>query len=106
MPAAPQRSCIACRRKGEKGELIKLAAGPDGVVIDYGERLPGRGAYVCAEKACIEKGLNAGALSRAFKRQAAPPDKAEFYKELTDKIYRKIESLLGMARKSGLAAAG
>lgn len=97
----PERSCIACRRKGGKGELVKLADTPSGVVIDYLEKLPGRGAYICPEAACIEKGLKEGPLSRAFRRKVSPPDADAFYEEFKGKVARKIEGLLGMARKSG-----
>ena len=106
MGAGTVRSCVACRRKGDKGELLKLANTPMGVVIDYSERLPGRGAYVCAEDECITKALNESVLSRAFRHKAAPPDKEGFYRELRGKVERKVTSLLGMARKSGLAAFG
>lgn len=103
--ANPIRSCVSCRKKGARGELIKLANTPAGVIIDYLENLPGRGAYVCAEKACIER-LNEGALSRAFKSKAKPPVSQAFYEELAAKVRRKVESLLGMARKSRLAVIG
>jgi hypothetical protein len=101
-----ERTCVSCRKKGIKGELIKLANTPQGVIIDYSERLPGRGAYVCPEMPCIEKGLKEGSLSRAFKESAKPPRLEDFVAELDQKINRKVASLLGMARKSGLVAAG
>jgi predicted RNA-binding protein YlxR (DUF448 family) len=104
--ANPVRTCVACRRSGEKGELIKLANTPSGVVIDYAERLTGRGAYICADEPCIEKGLNEKALSRAFKRKAAPPGKDAFYEELKTKVEKKALSLIGMAMKSGNIARG
>ena len=103
---SPERTCIACRRKGEKGELVKLAYGPAGVVVDYNEKLPGRGAYVCPDRECIDKGLNEKALSRSFKHRAIPPDAGEFYSELKTKIEKKIAALLGMSRKSGMVAQG
>jgi predicted RNA-binding protein YlxR (DUF448 family) len=110
MKAQPERTCIACRKKGEKGELIRMAASPAGViVIDYTEKVPGRGAYICPERQCIEKLLKAGAggaLSRALKQQVEPPQREAFYKELTDKVGKKASALLGMARKAGLAVYG
>ncbi len=103
--AAPVRSCVSCRKKGEKGELVKLANTPAGVIIDYLEKMPGRGAYVCAERACITR-LSEGALSRAFKASAKPPDAEAIYEELRGKVIRKVVSLLGMARKARLDATG
>jgi predicted RNA-binding protein YlxR (DUF448 family) len=103
---APVRSCIACRKKGAKGELVRLAATPSGVVPDYGEKLPGRGAYVCAEPSCIRDALNARALSRALKEKAEPPSYEAFIVLLRQGIERKAASLLGMARRSRRAAWG
>ncbi len=102
----PVRSCIACRRKGAKGELIKLARTPSGVVVDYGEKLPGRGAYVCAEPSCIRGALEEKALSRAFKEKTAPPAIEAIIAEIVLGAGRRLSSLLGMARKSGRAAWG
>jgi predicted RNA-binding protein YlxR (DUF448 family) len=110
MKAQPERTCIACRKKGEKGELLRMAASPAGVIIiDYTEKVPGRGAYICPEKECIEKLLKTGAggaLSRALKQHVEPPLREAFYKELTDKVRKKASALLGMARKAGLAVYG
>ncbi len=86
-----------------------MTASPAGVIIDYTEKLPGRGAYICPEKECIEKLLKPGAggiLSRALKRSVEPPLKEAFYNELSGKIKRKASALLGMARKAGLAEYG
>ncbi len=33
--------------------MIRIAAGPLGIVIDYREKLPGRAAYVCPTVECI-----------------------------------------------------
>ncbi len=101
-----ERTCVSCRKKGIKGVLVKLVNSPQGVIIDYSERLPGRSAYVCPEMPCIEKALKEGVLSRAFKERIKPPELDGFVEELDKKINRKITALLGMARKSGQVAGG
>ncbi len=108
MKAQPERTCIVCRRKGRKGELIRMTDSPAGVIIDYTEKLPGRGAYICPENECIDRFLRpgGGALSRALKRSVETPDREAFYEELSAKIRRKVSALLGMARKAGLAEYG
>ncbi len=103
---SPVRSCLYCRKRGAKGELIKLVNTPAGVVIDYSERLPGRGAYLCFDRTCIVNGLKEGPFKRAFRGEARPPDPLAFHVELKDKALRKVRSLLGMARKSSAAAVG
>ena len=81
-----------------------MAASPEGVIIiDYNEKVPGRGAYICPEKECIEKLLKGagGALSRALKQQVEPPQRDAFYKELTDKVGKKASALLGDGEEGG-----
>ncbi|HZK51436.1 MAG TPA: YlxR family protein [Actinomycetota bacterium] len=64
------RSCVACRTRRPKGELIRVALTPDGAVVAEGQRAraPGRGAYVCNVSACVHEAVETGALSRALSR--------------------------------------
>ncbi|HTY79933.1 MAG TPA: YlxR family protein [Candidatus Bathyarchaeia archaeon] len=74
MTAAPQRTCIGCRKKWPKGGLVRLVRGTDGrVVVDDDGRAEGRGAYVCLDPSCLGKALNPGRLGHAFKRPSEPP---------------------------------
>lgn len=104
--SGPVRTCVACRAKGTKGEFIKLASTPAGVVPDYMEKMPGRGAYVCAEPYCIKRALDERVLSRAFKMKTAAPEPEGFTGLLVMGMERRIRSLLGIARKSGLMRHG
>jgi predicted RNA-binding protein YlxR (DUF448 family) len=72
--AAPQRTCIGCRKVRAKAALVRLVRGADGRVhVDDGGRAGGRGAYVCPDPACLGKALHAGRLGHAFKRPCEPP---------------------------------
>lgn len=52
---AVERRCVVRRESADRQELVRLVAGPDGVVhVDYRARLQGRGAYVTPERAVIE----------------------------------------------------
>ena len=67
---APVRHCVACREGKAKGELVRVACSPDGVVaLDESGKLPGRGAYVCLDSACVQKAQKSRAFERQFKRQ-------------------------------------
>jgi uncharacterized protein len=64
----PTRTCLGCRQRRAKRELVRLARRPDGVVVvDADGSRPGRGAYVCAEVECVERALRTGRLAHAFR---------------------------------------
>ena len=44
----PTRTCVLCRERRNKGDLLRIVRTPKGqVVFDRSGRLDGRGAYVC-----------------------------------------------------------
>jgi len=64
----PIRTCLGCRQRRPKRELVRLVRRADGVVAcDASRAAPGRGAYVCADAACLERALKAGRLSQALR---------------------------------------
>jgi len=64
----PTRTCLGCRQRRPKRDLVRLVRGNDGVVaVDVGGTGAGRGAYVCAEPECAERALKAGRLAHAFR---------------------------------------
>ena len=63
----PMRQCVGCREMKPKKELIRVVRAPEGAVsLDFRGKLPGRGAYVCPDPACLAKARKAKALERAF----------------------------------------
>lgn len=51
-------------------ELIRVVRSPEGAVsLDFRGKLPGRGAYVCPNPACLAKARKSRALERAFSAQ-------------------------------------
>ncbi len=63
----PLRMCVACRQARCKAELLRVVKCENGVVIDKTGKMNGRGAYVCAAPACIEKAFQKKMLARALK---------------------------------------
>ena len=64
----PLRSCIACRRKAPKRDLIRIVRTPEGALeIDARGKRQGRGAYLCRKWQCCETALQPGRLSQALK---------------------------------------
>jgi len=97
----PQRTCIACRQAKDKQQLIRYVVAPDGVImVDYLQRLPGRGAYTCAETQCIQDAVKKNSFQRSFKGQCGQVDSGQLIGQVTQAVEKKIKSLIGMARKS------
>ena len=102
----PERTCTGCRGAFSKSELIRLVAGPTGVAVDYREKLPGRGAYVCPRAECIRKALAKGGLSRFLRSAGPPPTPVELTDRVRAAVVEKIKSLIVMAAKAGMLASG
>ena len=52
----PQRKCIGCAERRDKGDLVRVVRTPDGEIrLDSTERAAGRGAYLCKSKKCLAR---------------------------------------------------
>ncbi|WP_322867300.1 RNA-binding protein [Aquicoccus sp. G2-2] len=99
------RKCIATGTLLPKDELIRFVADPDGVIVpDILGKLPGRGIWVCAERAALEKAMSKGLFARAAKAQVKVPD--DLLEQLESGLARRLVDLVALARKSGRAVAG
>jgi predicted RNA-binding protein YlxR (DUF448 family) len=106
MKQGPERTCIGCRGVFEKDAVVRIVAGPSGIVIDYREKLPGRAAYVCPSVECVTKALSRENLSRALHCKVRTPEPEAFIEQLAALITEKIKSLIVMSAKAGKLAAG
>ena len=72
----PQRTCIACRKTGEKREFIRLVCLPETEVeVDLTGRKPGRGSYLCINRKCWDLALRSGHIERALRTQLTAENK-------------------------------
>lgn len=54
----PQRTCVACGTTRDKRDLVRVVRSPEGTaLVDPTGKRSGRGAYVCRDAACVERGL-------------------------------------------------
>src|SRR6185369_4904275 len=99
------RRCVVTGEALEKDQLIRFVLGPEDVVFpDLNGKLPGRGAWVKAERAVLEQAVKKNAFAKAFQAQAkVPADLAERIGRMLD---QQILDLLGLARRSGLLVTG
>jgi len=101
----PERKCIATGEVQPKYGLIRFVASPDGMIVaDVLNKLPGRGCYVAADRAALEKAVKKGLFARALKQPVKP---AEGLADTVEaQLVRRVVDLVSLARKSGEAVSG
>jgi len=101
----PERKCIVSGESQPKCGLIRFVTGPDGMVVpDVLNRLPGRGFYVAADRAAIDKAAAKGLFSRAARQPVKAPEGLSDLIEA--QLLRRVIDFLSMARKAGEAVTG
>jgi len=101
-----ERKCIATGTVRAKSGMVRFVVGPDGrAVPDLLEKLPGRGLWITAERAAIEKAARKGIFARAAKQAVTLPD--DDLAGLVEKLLaQRVVNLISLARKSGAAVSG
>jgi predicted RNA-binding protein YlxR (DUF448 family) len=71
----PVRTCVACRRSAESSGLLRFVVREGSLTADPGHKLPGRGAYICPTKQCVELAfMKKGLFARALRTMVEMPD--------------------------------
>ncbi|WP_134738675.1 YlxR family protein [Nocardioides sp. 503] len=76
MPTEPVRTCVGCRQRAAKRELLRVTAGSDAhgltaVVPDPTATAPGRGAHLHPTTECYELAVRRRAFARALRHEGA-----------------------------------
>ncbi|MET9457049.1 YlxR family protein [Streptomyces canus] len=83
--ACPERTCVGCRQRAAKTDLLRIVAIEDACVPDPRGTLPGRGAYVHPALVCLDQAVRRRAFTRALRAPGALDIKAlRQYVEQTD----------------------
>jgi len=99
------RKCIATGEVQPKHGLIRFVVGPDNQIVpDLLEKLPGRGIWVSADRAALQKAAAKGLFARAAKQPVKVPDDLVAMVEAL--LAKRVINLLSLARKGGGAVAG
>lgn len=101
----PERKCIATGEVQPKFGLIRFVVGPDTQIVpDIAGKLPGRGIYVAANRAALDKAVG----KKLFARGAKMPVEvsATLVDEVEKQLARRVVDLIALSRKSGRAVAG
>lgn len=96
------RMCIVTREKSERDseDFLRFVAAPDGtVIVDLKRDLPGRGCWVKAERALVDKAVAKKLFGRAFKRDVtvSPTLGADVDKLLS----AQLAGMMNLSRKAG-----
>ena len=92
----PMRKCTGCGEMKPKRELVRVVKAPDvknesgeivtpgEVSLDLGGKKPGRGAYVCRSRECLNKAVKAKRFERAFCTRIPPEVFETMLEEIAD----------------------
>lgn len=104
-PASPLRRCLVTGEVRPRAELLRFVIGPDDFVVpDLDSRLPGRGLWVTASRAALERAITRNLFAKAARR-AVRIDPA-LRDRIEDLLVRRCIELIGLARRAGKAVAG
>ncbi len=108
--AGKARTCIAGGPAVDADEMVRFVLAPDGAVVpDLARKLPGRGAWVSADRASIEKAAGKGLFARAFRKaaQLGPGETpAAFAGRIEAGLKARALAAIGLARRSGDVVTG
>ncbi|MEW2134818.1 YlxR family protein [Streptomyces sp. NPDC005435] len=65
--ACPERTCVGCRERAAKNDLLRIVMMEDACVPDPRGTLPGRGAYVHPAPVCLDQAVRRRAFTRALR---------------------------------------
>lgn len=106
---SPNRKCVITGRILPPAQMIRFVASDSGEVLpDIKAYLPGRGAWVVAERAILEKTFadkqgNAKPLLASLKAKHLTPDMLGLIEQL---LLARVQSQLSMGRKAGVVIGG
>lgn len=101
----PERRCIATGESGGVERMIRFVLDPEArLTPDLAARLPGRGVWLTADRALVERAVKKRLFSRGFRQPVeAPADLADRLEAL---LAARLVQAIGLARKAGLAVTG
>jgi len=102
---ASERRCIVTGDAQPKSGLIRFVVGPDNQIVpDLLEKLPGRGIWVSADRATLDKAIDKGLFARGAKQAVKVPDGLIDVVEAG--LARRVVELISLARKASRAVTG
>ena len=83
MKNIPQRTCIGCKTKKNKKDLIRIVKDKEGnIFIDRTGKANGRGACICDNITRLEQAVKSKSLQKSFEMN------------ITEEIYEKLRGVI------------
>ena len=99
-----ERSCIISQRTDDNYDMVRFVADPSGVIIpDVAAKLPGRGAWVTADRDMLAQAVSTGRLMRTLEGKKIDDDLAEQVENL---LLKRCQDSLAMGRRGGITLGG
>ena len=95
----PERTCVSCRKKGEKEDFFRISEKEGNYVFDKEMKIQSRGFYICKSPSCIEK------LSKNRKYNIEMQELLKLLKE-TEKKRKNIIDIIRPMKNSGFFVFG
>ncbi|NLI17225.1 MAG: YlxR family protein [Actinomycetales bacterium] len=73
----PVRTCVGCRERDSRSNLVRLVARGDRVVVDRDGAMAGRGAWLHPSSQCLENARRRRSLDRALRGRFRVDDIAD-----------------------------
>ena len=100
-----QRSCIVSGEALPPEQMVRFVISPEGdLTPDLAQKLPGRGYWVRARKDDINRAVEKKIFLKVSKSSITPP--IELATQVEELLVRRLEGLLGLARKTGKIVLG
>lgn len=108
VPDGPVRTCVACRQRGDRADLVRWVAADDGrVALDARASRSGRGAWVHPTRACVAAMVKRHAAERALKVPVQVDlDAGALLAQLRAALVQRVTSLLVVAARTRTLAIG
>ena len=78
----PVRTCVGCRQRGNRSDLIRIANFQGNLSVDTEKKLPGRGSWLHKKTKCLETAVERKAFVRAFRGKVDLEQVTDFVKQI------------------------
>lgn len=99
------RRCLVTRAVQPTSALVRFVVSPEGALVpDVANKLPGRGHWVSADRALLDRAVRRRLFDKAAKHRLAVPE--DLVDRVTALLVRRSLDALSLARRAGQAVCG